>query len=218
MTNGVNLEGIFPYIVGCFKSLINIPILDFPIDADVVGAVVVNDRSTFSQGRINVEYSRQFFVFHMDQVQCFPGGFHIHGRHGRHFIPDESHLVNGQRIFVLGVGEKAPVAVFHFRNIRTGYDTLDPGKRFCLAGINMHDPGVGHGTSQDKSKEHSRQLHVIGIYGGSPRLGQGIVSRYIFSHDTELFHWLFLSPQLFKARSRASRRALRVKTATIFFL
>ena len=148
----------------------------------------MNGGRAFFYGRIDIIQSFKRFVLNLDELNRFPGGFPVHSRHSRHFIPDEPDFVNGQSIFILRVGEQAPVAIFNLRNIFSRDDALHPGKRFCPTRIHMYDSGMGHGASQNLSMEHSRQLHVIGINGGSPRLGHGIVSRHIFSHDTEWFH------------------------------
>ncbi len=61
-------------------------------------------------GRHGIEHCREFFVFHMDQVQSRQGGFLVHGCHAGHFIADVSHLFRLDELLVPCIGKYPPIS------------------------------------------------------------------------------------------------------------
>ena len=107
----------------------------------------MDDRSSFFHSRVHIKDSRQFLVFHPDEVQCFLGRIPVHRRNGRHFITDKSDLINRKRIFVLGIRDETPIAVFDLWRFFSGDHTSDPRKGLGFAHINVKDAGMGNWAS-----------------------------------------------------------------------
>src|SRR4030042_5725696 len=116
--------------------------LYLPVDTYIVWAVIVDNRRSLLYGRLDIKNSREFLIFHLDQAYRLLSGLLVNGRDSRYFIADKPHLIHGQGILILCVGEKAPVAVFNPRDVFPGDDTLDPHERFGLFCVDTDYPRV----------------------------------------------------------------------------
>ena len=79
----------------------------------------------------------------------------------------EAHLVRGEdRLDV--VGQRWHPGQAFGGQVSPGDHGLDLGVGNSRAGVDPHDPGVGHRRAQDGEVQHPRQLHVVAVVAQAP--------------------------------------------------
>ena len=149
---------------------VNIAARYFPLEAHVVGRVVVDLRRSVLGGGFGVHGGGQHVVVHFYQRSGVGGYGRIIGHYGGYGVAHAAHLAYGERRMRHLNGVRHHPAARQrtqlLRQILAGVHRLDAvhgGSGGCVYGGNV---GVGVGAANKRDVQHSHQFDVI--YIGSP--------------------------------------------------
>ena len=191
MIDRLGIEPVFKNEVAFLKGLFHIS--EFLADGKrgVMGDPVVDERRPFLNRLQGVEHGGEFLIVHPDQLQGLFGNLRVHGADGGHVIADIAHLIPGQGMLVMGLGDDAVDAV---RNIFSGHHPFHAGQFLGPGGVDVEYPGMGQGTAQNFTVQHSRQQDIIRELGRALGLGGRVVHRQSLTDYVECGSHLGLLP------------------------
>ena len=145
------------------------PVADLPVP-DVVAFflfVFPDNGSVRLQGLEGIHHHRQRLVLHLHRANAIGSGVSVSGQHSGHLLPVELDGIHRQDH--LGVAHQGghPGQVVLFQ-VLSGYNRQNARESQGLLGVDAHDPGVGHWTTDDVQVEHPRELEIIDIVALAP--------------------------------------------------
>ena len=148
-------EGVFDDDVGFGEGLGDVAAFNVHSHGDIVRLVVVNQRRAVFHRLFGIEYSGKRFPIDFDQVDGFFGGIGIDGCHCRDFFAYIAGFADGKNVLI--GEERAPGPL---DGVFGGDDGAHAAKFFGFARIDMADPRVRIGASQNFPDQHAGKINI----------------------------------------------------------
>ena len=151
--------------------------------------VLVNQRRPLTHGLKGIGQGGQNLVIDLYKFKGLLSRFLVHGRHSGNFVSYGPDLGAGE---ILLVADEPSINIFW--KVLCGDDRFDPFEALCPLRIDLLDPGVGVGASQDLPEQKGTAKTNIGPeYRLTRDLLQNLYSRKFLTYD---FHCSFAASSI----------------------
>ena len=183
------LESILHNQIRFGKGTLDITALHIKLHGDVTLFIFVDEWGAFFHGLFGVEDRGKLIPLNVDQVHGLFSDVPVDSRYGCDFFAHVTGFTFREGVLV---GKKRPPAPFD--GILSGYHGSNTSHFFCLAGIDLDNPGMGIGTAKDFSDQHPWNYNVRdeAAFPGDPL--ESFKPADLLSHHGEFFPCSFLMP------------------------